>query len=213
MSIDEEAGFTVTGHCRPIYSRGHNLRLPGYVEGKKHIDPKLSHRNVIIKDMGTEEEVYEKIFSKSIAEYNATKTKTRDKIQNYYQHVLEDARLGKSADPKVDRTRKPFYEFQFYIGDSFKCPCPVDIARKILIKFVTKVMPKKYPNFILTSVVLHNDEYSIDERTGKRTESAPHIHAIGILASHAVSYEKRKEVDEIKKKTKRSRRRSKKKWN
>ena len=197
-NIDREAGFTVSAVCRPEYSRGHNIRLKDFIDKQLHIDEERTPLNIVMKDMGSDEEVYEKLFGESVKKYNATKKRKRDKIENYYEKVLEDCRRGSSKDAKSDHSRKPFYEFIFYLGDSYNCRCPDDVARKVLTKFVEKALPKYFPNFIPTCVALHNDEYSIDSRTGKRTESAVHVHVTGVYVAHRLNAEEQKEADKIK---------------
>lgn len=195
--IDNFEGWRVTTLMRPKYSFGHNLRIPGYVETQKHIDPNREHG--IIFHMGDERETYEKIFGESIKEYNKGKRKDRQ-IKDYYKKVLDDARSGKHKNPKASSKRQPFYELQYYIGNR-DSHCPDEKAKKILKLFITKVMPKKYPNFITTSLAWHNDEYSFS-RKGERIESPLHYHGPGIFIAHALTPEELKKEMEYREKCK-----------
>lgn len=80
---DSFEGWRVTALCRPKYSFGHNLRLPGYVESQKHIDSTRPHK--VLLHMGDERETYEKIFGQSIKEYNKKQKRKDRRIGDYYQ--------------------------------------------------------------------------------------------------------------------------------
>ena len=195
--IDNFEGWRVTTLMRPKYSFGHNLRIPGYVETQKHIDPTREHG--IIFHMGDERETYEKIFGEAIKEYNKGKRKDRQ-IKDYYKKVFDDARSGNHKNPKASSKRQPFYEMQFYIGNR-DSHCPDEIAKKILKAYITKILPKKFPNFIPTSTVWHNDEYSFN-RKGERLESPIHFHVPGVFVAHALTPEELKEEMEYREKCK-----------
>ena len=181
-------GWRVTALMRPDYSLGHNLRLPDYVETQKHIDPTRPHGVVI--HMGDERETFNKIFGDAIKEYNKGKRKDRQ-IKDYYQKIIDDERCGKHKNPKASSKRQPFYEFQFYIGNR-DSHCPDDKAKKVLNAYITKILPKRFPNFIPTSVTWHNDEYSFN-RKHERQESPLHYHVPGVFVAHALTPEELKE--------------------
>ncbi len=194
---DSFVGWRVTTLMRPKYSLGHNLRLTDYVETQKHIDPTRDHG--VIFHMGDERETYNKIFGEAIKEYNKGKRKDRQ-ITDYYQKILDDERCGTHKNPKASSKRQPFYELQYYIGNR-DSHCPDEKAKKILKLFITKVMPKKYPNFITTSLAWHNDEYSFS-RKGERIESPLHYHGPGIFIAHALTPEEFKKEMEYREKCK-----------
>ena len=194
---DNFEGWRVTALMRPKYSLGHNLRLPDYVETQKHIDPTRPHG--IVFHMGDERETFNKIFEDAIKEYNNGKRKDRQ-IKDYYQKVLDDERCGKHKNPKANSKRQPFYEFQYYIGRR-ESHCPDEKAKKVLNIYLTKIFPKRFPNFIITSLAWHNDEYSFN-RKGERFESPLHFHAPGIFVAHALTPEELKEEMEYRRKCK-----------
>lgn len=185
---DSFEGWRVTAHCRPIYSFGHNMRLPDYVETQTHIDPTRNHD--VLLHLGTEQEAYQAVFGDAIKKYNAKQKRKDRRITDYYQKVLDDERRGKHKNPKASSERKPFYEFQFYFGrrDSH---CPDEKAKQILSLYIKKVLPKKFPNFIPVNIVMHNDEYSFD-RKGNRMESPLHYHVVGVFVAHALTSEELK---------------------
>lgn len=176
-------GWRVTLNCGTDYSFGHNLRLPGFVEKQKHIDPNGKHE--VILHLGNEHEAYQKVFGEAIKKYNSKQKRKDRKITDYYQKILGDNRKGTHKDPTANPERKPFYEFQFYLGNR-DSHCPNELARKILLSYIQKVMPKKFPNFVPVSIAIHNDEYSPD-RKGNRIDSPLHIHVVGIYIAHALN--------------------------
>lgn len=194
------AGWRVTASCKPKYSLGHNIRLSDYINNqeKKHID--LSRPHKVLLYMGNEKEMYEKIFGESIKKYNEKQKRKDRKITDYLQQVMDDKRRGIHKSIKANAERKPLYEFHFYIGNR-DSHCPDEIAEKVLTAFVTKVLPKKFPNFVLTCIAVHNDEYSFD-RKGNRIESPLHLHVDGVFVAHALSDEELKEEKEFRKKCK-----------
>ena len=84
-------------------------------------------------------------------------------------------------------------------------------VREILIfydsttTYITKIIPKKFPNFVATSITIHNDEFSYD-RKGNRVESPLHFHVVGIFVAHALTPEELKEKTEYRKKAKEEKR-------
>lgn len=176
-------GWRITLKCGTDYSFGHNLRLPGYVENQKHIDPNGKHE--VILHLGNERECYQKVFGEAIKKYNVKQKRKDRKITDYYQKILDDNRKGVHKDPTAHPERKPFYEFQFYIGNR-SSHCPDELTRKILLAYILKVMPKKFPNFVPVSIAIHNDEYSPD-RKGNKIDSPLHFHVVGIYVAHALN--------------------------
>lgn len=197
-NTDNFEGWPVTANCKPNYSFGHNLRWKDYVETQWHIDPLRPHR--VLFHFGDERETFLKVFGSSQNNYNAKQKRKDRHITDYYQVILDDARHGSHKNPKANSDRKPFYEFQFYLGNR-KSHCPDEIADRILSLYIQKRMPKRFPNFIFTSVVMHNDEYSFD-RKGNRVESPLHYQAVGIFVAHALNDEEKKEEKKYREKCK-----------
>ncbi|MBQ8013870.1 MAG: hypothetical protein IJ257_05700 [Treponema sp.] len=191
-------GWRVTALCRPKYSFGHNLRLQGYVENQKHIDPTRNHE--VLLHLGDERESYQAIFGEAIKKYNARQKRKDRRITDYYQKILDDERSGSHKNPKANAERKPFYEFQFYIGNR-NSHCPDEKAKKVLSLYIQKIMVKKFPNFVPTSITMHNDEFSFD-RKGNRIESPLHFHVVGVFVAHALTAEELKEENEYRAKCK-----------
>ena len=191
-------GWRVTALCRPKYSFGHNLRLEEYVENQKHIDPTREHE--VLLHLGDERAAYEVVFGEAIKKYNEKQKRKDRRIKDYYQKILDDERSGTHKNPKANSDRKPFYEFQFYVGNR-DSHCPDEKARKVLALYIQKILPKKFPNFIPTSVTMHNDEFSFD-RKGNRIESPAHFHVVGVFVAHALNPEELKEENEYRTKCK-----------
>ena len=184
-------GWRVTASCKPKYSLGHNIRLPEYINNQeeKHID--LSRPHKVLLYMGDEKEMYEKIFGEAIKKFNAKQKRKDRRIDDYLKQVIDDKRRGKHKSIKANGERKPIYEFHFYIGNR-DSHCPDEIAEEVMTEFVTKVLPKKFPNFVLTCIAIHNDEYSFDKK-GNRVESPIHLHVDGVFVAHALTPDELKE--------------------
>ena len=191
-------GWRVTALCRPTYSLGHNMRLPEYVETQKHIDPEREHK--VLLNMGDEREAFNKIFGEAIEKYNKKQKRADRRITDYYQKILDDERAGKHKNPKATSERKTCYEFQFYIGNR-ESHCPDKKAEKILRTYITKILPRKFPNFIPINITMHNDEYSFD-RKNNRMESPLHFHVVGIFVAHALTPEEAEEEKKYREKCK-----------
>ena len=55
--------------------------------------------------------VYHMVFDEALSAYNAKKTKTRDKIPDYYEHIRQS------------KQEKLFHEAIFQIGNMSDCGC------------------------------------------------------------------------------------------
>ncbi len=188
-------GYRVTAHCRPKFSRGHNIRLANFVENQEHIDSKRSH--YVLLDLGDEKECFEKIFGSAIENYNKNQKRKDRRLtsEQYLQNILTDERKGIHKNSKADGSRKTIYEFTFYIGNR-DFHCDDKITKKVLDLFTTKIIPKKFPNIKPVLIAGHNDEYSFD-RKRNRIESPYHIHFDFIYVAHALTPKERKEEYEI----------------
>lgn len=99
-------------------------------------------------------EVYHELFDEALTEYNAKKTKTRDKIPNYYEHI----RQGKQE--------KLFHEVIFQIGNMESCPCgsPEGNRAAEVLKEFTRTFQERNPHLRVFNATLHMDE------------ATPHVH-------------------------------------
>lgn len=120
------------------------------------------------------------------------------------EHVLADNRKGAHKNIRANPDRKPMYEFILYIGNR-DSHCPDDIADKLMNMYVLKIMPKKFPNFRITHINMHNDEFSFD-RKGNRVESPLHYHVSGVFIAHALTKEESKQEKEFRERSKREKR-------
>lgn len=78
-------------------SMGHNNRK--FIT--ENVDPARTEQNITLCRENLKQ-VYHELFDEALAEYNAKKTKTRDKIPDYYRHIAtkissEGVNLDKQA--------------------------------------------------------------------------------------------------------------------
>ena len=100
------------------------------------------------------QKVYHELFDEALAEYNAKKTKTRDKIPDYYEHI----RSGKQE--------KLYHEAIFQIGNMESCGCGTESGERaaaVLMKFA-ETFSERNPHLRVFNMVLHMDE------------TTPHLH-------------------------------------
>lgn len=173
-------GYRVMCHCRPQIQRAHNIRDSRIVKTEKHID--LTRPHEVILDLGTMEQSYEIIFGEAVKRYNAKQKRKDRHIKNYMLKVLNDSREGKHKNLKADGHKKLAYEMIIQIGNRDNQPDSAK-ATKILKDFCTYIQ-EKYPNIAPIGIYLHNDEFSLDEETGKRIYSPPHLHFDFIYVAH-----------------------------
>ncbi len=175
-----EHGFRVEAHCRPDVKRGHNIRDPQYVATRKNIDLDLPHQTLV--DLGTIPEAFDKLFGPAIEEYNSEQRRKdrRKTAEGYAAEFLQSREQTEDKQKATGRDRgKDFtqacYEFQYQIGNRDNFP-DREKASEILTKFVTEEFPKRWPLVRTAGAYLHNDEFSIDSKTGKRIRSPSMIH-------------------------------------
>ncbi len=173
-------GYKAMCHCRPIIIREHNLRNPKIVQSEKHIDQTRFHETIL--DLGTLEESYEQIFGESIATYNAKQKRKERRIKNYLETILNDKRQGKHKNLKADGSRKPAYEMIIQLGNRDNRPEDEKVIP--VLKDFTTFLTKKYPNIRPIGIYLHDDEFSVDEETGKKIYSPAHIHFDFVYIAH-----------------------------
>ena len=195
-------GFRVEAHCRPDVKRGHNIRDPQYVENRINVDLNLPHTTIC--DMGSLPEAFEKIFGPGIELYNSTQKRSDRKknVQDYLSAFLqsreqtEDKRKSSKKDRGKD-FQQAQYEILEQIGNRDNFP-DRELASKILTEFVTKVFPEKWPLVKTSGAYLHNDEFSIDEKTKQRIRSPSQIHHDVIFTAESLNAEERKDFKKFK---------------
>jgi len=119
----------------------------------KNVNPEKVKDNIIYKQENLRE-VYQKLFGEALEKYNASKTKTRDKITDYYEHI---SRTNKE---------KLFYEAIIQFGDKDTHAVGSsdgENAKKMLDEYM-KEFEKRNPNLYVFNAVMHMDE------------ATPHIH-------------------------------------
>ena len=102
-------------------------------------------------------QVYHMVFDEALAAYNAKKTKTRDKIPDYYEHIRQS------------KQEKLFHEAIFQIGnmsDCGYCGCgtPDGERAAAALKDFAESFAERNPHLRVFNMVLHMDE------------ATPHLH-------------------------------------
>ena len=73
----------------------------------ENVDPARTEQNITLRRENLKQ-VYHELFDEALAEYNAKKTKTRDKIPDYYWHI------------EKSKQERLFHEVIFQIGNKGK---------------------------------------------------------------------------------------------
>ena len=99
-------------------------------------------------------QVYHDVFDEALASYNAKKTKTRDKIPDYYEHIRQS------------KQEKLFHEAIFQIGNMSDCGCgtPDGERAAAALKEFAESFAERNPHLRVFNMVLHMDE------------ATPHLH-------------------------------------
>ena len=94
------------------------------------------------------------VFDEALAAYNAKKTKTRDKIPDYYEHIRQS------------KQEKLFHEAIFQIGNMSDCGCgtPDGERAAAALKDFAESFAERNPHLRVFNMVLHMDE------------ATPHLH-------------------------------------
>ena len=118
-----------------------------------NVDRERTAQNVIFCNEDIQK-VYHELFDEALAEYNAKKTKTRDKIPDYYEHI----RNGKQE--------KLYQEAIFQIGNMESCGCGTESGERAatVLKKFAKTFSERNPHLRVFNMVLHMDE------------ATPHLH-------------------------------------
>lgn len=107
-------------------------------------------------------EVYDELFGKALAEYNAKQRRNDRKIEDYYEHIKSGDRV------------KPFYEIVVQFGDIQTCGLKSGKWEdaKILLHEFMRDFEERNPNLKVFNAVMHLDE------------ATPHLHIDFIPVAH-----------------------------
>lgn len=107
-------------------------------------------------------EVYDELFGKALAEYNAKQRRNDRKIEDYYEHIKSSDRV------------KPFYEVVVQFGDIQTCGLKSGKWEdaKILLHEFMRDFEQRNPNLKVFNSVMHLDE------------ATPHLHIDFIPVAH-----------------------------
>lgn len=120
---------------------------------KENVDRSRTHLNITYCNDNLKQ-VYHELFDEALADYNAKKKKTRDKIANYYNHIEQG------------RQEKLFHEVIFQIGNMENCGCGSiggERAAEALKQFAESFQERN-THLRVFNMVLHMDE------------ATPHLH-------------------------------------
>ena len=118
-----------------------------------NVDRSRSEQNVTFCNEDLKK-VYHELFDEALADYNAKKKKTRDKIPDYYEHIRQS------------KQEKLFHEAIFQIGNMSDCGCGTldgERAAAALKEFAASFQERN-PHLRVFNMVLHMDE------------ATPHLH-------------------------------------
>lgn len=184
-------GFRVTALCRggkDFIHIAHDRRDLYVVRGEKdHIYEDGYHETIL--DSGSIQQAFNNLFEDARVEYNKGKRSDRQ-IKNYYDLIGNDSRKGKHKNQEADGSRKHAYQFHFYIGNR-ESHAEDEITKQVLKDFCTQYMPKHYPNFVLTHIFIHGDEWSWNDDKTEKIDSPIHVHATGIFVAHCLNEEEK----------------------
>lgn len=140
------------------HSTKHNLDN-SYRATLEHVSPDLSEQNMTLRSDSLKS-VYAELFGDAVKEYNAKQKRKDRKIEDYYEHVREDARGRKGAQNKDGK--RLAYEQVVGVGnrDTFHASNPenVALAKKIYGDYVTE-FEKRFPHLRVFESVIHVDEH------------------------------------------------------
>ena len=118
-----------------------------------NVDRSRTNQNVIFRSDDLRQ-VYHEVFDEALAAYNAKKTKTRDKIPDYYEHIQQS------------KQEKLFHEVIFQLGNMSDCGCGTPGGEKAAaaLKDFAESFQSRNPHLRVFNMVLHMDE------------ATPHLH-------------------------------------
>ena len=118
-----------------------------------NVDRSRTEQNIVFCNEDLKQ-VYHMVFDEALAAYNAKKTKTRDKIPDYYEHIRQS------------KQEKLFHEAIFQIGNMRDCGCgtPDGERAAAALKDFAESFAERNPHLRVFNMVLHMDE------------ATPHLH-------------------------------------
>ena len=118
-----------------------------------NVDRSRTEQNIVFCNEDLKQ-VYHMVFDEALAAYNAKKTKTRDKIPDYYEHIRQS------------KQEKLFHEAIFQIGNMSDCGCgtPDGERAAAALKDFAESFAERNPHLRVFNMVLHMDE------------ATPHLH-------------------------------------
>ena len=118
-----------------------------------NVDRSRTEQNIVFCNEDLKQ-VYHMVFDEALAAYNAKKTKTRDKIPDYYEHIRQS------------KQEKLFHEAIFQIGNLNDCGCgsPGGERAAAALKEFAESFQERNPHLRVFNMVLHMDE------------ATPHLH-------------------------------------
>lgn len=141
-------GVTVSGMTGPGSIRHNNRSFTA-----ANVDRSRTEQNIVFcrEDL---KQVYHEVFDEALAEYNGKKTKTRDKITDYYEHIRQS------------KQEKLFHEAIFQIGNLKDCGCGTPDGGRAAeaLKEFAESFQERNPHLRVFNMVLHMDE------------ATPHLH-------------------------------------
>lgn len=112
-----------------------------------NVDRSRTEQNIVFCNEDLKQ-VYHMVFDEALAAYNAKKTKTRDKIPDYYEHIRQS------------KQEKLFHEAIFQIGNMSDCGCgtPDGERAAAALKDFAESFAERNPHLRVFNMVLHMDE-------------------------------------------------------
>lgn len=153
-----ENNVTISTHNGSQVARQHNLRNPKVIAKEDHIDPNGHFEVWLDEDPKT---AYERLFGKSVEEYNERQTREDRKITNYYKQICED------------KKKKPVYELiiGIYGKKADGTPiCSKNDGKRILRAFAED-WERRNPQLKLCGLYYH-----CDESVGINGSQVGHVH-------------------------------------
>lgn len=153
-----ENNVTISTHNGSQVARQHNLRNPKVIAKEDHIDPNGHFEVWLDEDPKT---AYERLFGKSVQEYNERQTREDRKITDYYKQICED------------KKKKPVYELiiGIYGKKADGTPiCSKNDGKRILRAFVED-WERRNPQLKLCGLYYH-----CDESVGINGSQVGHVH-------------------------------------
>ena len=129
------------------YDRCRSIRHNNRSFSAANVDRSRTEQNIVFCNEDLKQ-VYHMVFDEALAAYNAKKTKTRDKIPDYYEHIRQS------------KQEKLFHEAIFQIGNMSDCGCgtPDGEQAAAALKDFAESFAERNPHLRVFNMVLHMDE-------------------------------------------------------